>query len=134
MAKDFVNDWPELLTPKESATKLRTSESTVRNLRSSGRLGYVKVAGRYMHTADHLRDFIEQNSVEANRCHDTTEAPICTSSGTAAATTSGGASGGAQDNVRRVQAICEKLKHSSPTSSQAEEQQSPAPVIRPNFR
>jgi len=127
-------DWPELLTPREVAKKIRRSESTVRKLRTSGLLGYVKIAGGYMHTAEQTRDYIALNSVEASKCHDRPAAPTCISSAIAAATMSGGARGDAQDNVRRVQAICEKLKHSSPTSSQPEEEQSPARVIRPNFR
>ena len=119
-----------LFTPKEAAEALGIKERSLRTERIQGRLGYKKVAGKYMHRRQDLEKWLELGE---DACPDATAAPTFSGSPNVAATISAGPSTAERENAAPVQQIASKLKQHSETSSPAGPIESDH-VIRGNFR
>lgn len=110
---------PKLLTGKQVAEQLGlTSERTIRSLRETGKLAFIKVAGRYMYPCDAVDQFIQDNTVMP--CQDNTQGQNLSLINVAVEpSTSTTLKTDAATKKARGRAISEKLKKLSQTTSEA---------------
>jgi hypothetical protein len=110
---------PELYTEAEAAKRLRCDRGTVSRERYRGNIGFTKIAGKVMLTAEHIRDYIESRSVKPCRDQDeksdsgSTKAPV-NNTGQSAGTTRPPSG---QDGKALVSASIHKLRSGSPNTS-----------------
>ena len=109
---------PKLLTGKQVAEQLGlTSDRTVRSIRETGKLAYIKVAGRYMYPRDAVDQFIQDNTVMP--CQDNTQGQSSNPTNVAVvSSTSTTLKTDAATKKARGRAISEKLKKLSQTTSE----------------
>jgi len=108
---------PKLLTGKQVAEQLGlTSDRTVRSIRETGKLAFIKVAGRYMYPRDAVDQFIQDNTVMP--CQDNTQGQSSNPTNVAvASSTSTMLKTDAATKKARGRAISAQLKKLSQTTS-----------------
>lgn len=111
----MADSHPRLLTAEMFAKALGISLRSVRTLREQNKVSSLKVSGTWMYPREAIDEFIEQNVRKS--CQDQTGALTSNISRNAASITSVGPKKVEPGNEARGQRILERLKNSSQSSS-----------------
>jgi excisionase family DNA binding protein len=109
---------PMLLTPRQAAELLGSTESQVRSLIRLRRIAHVAIGSRPMIPRDAVKAFVSENTVKP--CRDEIQVRAFDSASAGVASTSAGQSTAATASAARARQIAERLKTRSPSSSEAE--------------